>query len=84
MFFFVFFLDLSAKTLTVDSFSGRVLARTALTSRYFSWEVHAKVKKKHRAIAQAALGDCGDPATGSWIQYPGSRIRDPGSWVQDP
>ena len=42
-----------------------------------------KKSKKHRAVAQAALGDCGDLATGSWIQYPGSRIRDPGSWILD-
>ena len=44
------------ETPTFESLFGRLLASNALKSMCFSWEV----LKKHRAIAQAALGDCGD------------------------
>ncbi len=46
--FFDFFMDLSSKTPTFESFFGGLPARNALKSRCFSREVHEKVKKTSR------------------------------------
>ena len=43
--FFDFFIPLSCKTPTFESFFGRLPARKALKSRCFSWEGYQKVKK---------------------------------------
>ena len=46
--FFDFFIPLSSKTPTFQSFFGRLPARKALKSRRFSWEGYQKVKKTSR------------------------------------
>ena len=82
--FFNFFLDLPANThLLLRAFLEDCLPEmlskvSVLVGRSMN------MPKNHRAIAQAVLGDCGDPAPGSWIQHPGSWIQDPGSRIEDP
>ena len=80
-FFFDFFLGLSAKAPTFESFFGRLLARTALRSRCFRWEVHDKVKK----TSSDSSSGLGRLLRSSYrILDPVSWIRDPRSWIQDP
>ena len=51
--FFDFFRDLSAKTPTCESISGKQLSRNALKSRCFRWEGYDKVKKtSHRSVTR--------------------------------
>ena len=81
--FFDLFLDLSAKTPAFETFLEDCLPELLSEVGVLAGR-SMKKSKKHRALAPAALGDCGDQAPGSWIQDPGSWIQDPGSWILDP